>query len=162
MQFRLPVHPPAAEASHWTIFIRLALAGVFIPEGIQKLIFPEILGSGRFIKIGIPYAEFTGPFVGWVEIICGSLILLGLLTRFAAIPLIITMLVAIVSTKIPIWMGQDWALTDHLVFHVRELKSYGFWSFMHETRLDWTMLMGACYLFMTGGGQWSMDRKLAP
>ncbi len=65
------------EAPCWTLLIRLALAGVFIPEGIQKLIYPDLLGAGRFLKMGIPYSEFTGPFVGWVEIICGSLILLG-------------------------------------------------------------------------------------
>lgn len=147
-------------ASCWTIFIRLSLAGVFIPEGIQKLIYPELLGTGRFIKMGIPYPEFTGPLVGWVEIICGSLVLLGLLTRLAAIPLIITMLVAITATKIPIWMGQDWVVTETITFYLRELKTYGFWSFMHEARLDWAMLMNACYLLVVGGGQWSLDRQV--
>ena len=150
----------STDAPRWTIFIRLALAGVFIPEGIQKLIYPEMLGAGRFIKMGIPYPEFTGPLVGWVEIICGSLILLGLFTRLATVPLIITMLVAITATKIPIWMGHDWVLTDSITFYVRELKTYGFWSFMHEARLDWAMLMGACYLFFVGGGQWSLDKRV--
>lgn len=145
------------EAPSWTLLIRLALAGVFIPEGIQKLIHPDLLGAGRFLKMGIPYSEFTGPLVGWVEIICGSLILLGLLTRLAAMPLIITMLVAIVATKIPIWMGSDWVVTENITFHLRELKTYGFWSFLHETRLDWAMLMGACYLLAVGSGQWSLD-----
>jgi len=148
------------EASRWSILIRLALAGVFIPEGIQKLMFPEILGSGRFAKIGIPYPEFMGPFVGWVEIICGSLILIGLFSRLAAAPIIITMLVAIFTTKIPIWMGQDWLLTETMIFYVRDLKAYGFWSFMHEARLDWTMLMAACYLFIVGSGQWSIDKLM--
>ena len=37
---------------------------VFLPEGIQKLAFPEVLGAGRFAKIGIPYPEVMGPFVG--------------------------------------------------------------------------------------------------
>ncbi len=148
------------DAPRWTIFIRLALAGVFIPEGIQKLIYPEMLGAGRFIKMGIPYPEFTGPLVGWVEIICGSLILLGLFTRLAAVPLIIIMLVAITATKIPIWMGQDWVLTDSITFYVRELKTYGFWSFMHEARLDWAMLMNACHLLFVGGGQWSLDKRV--
>jgi len=108
------------------MFIRLSLALVFIPEGIQKLIYPDALGAGRFLKMGIPYAEFTGPFVGWVEIICGSLIILGLLTRLAAIPLIITMLVAIIATKIPILVGHDWVVTKTIIFYVRELKTYGF------------------------------------
>jgi uncharacterized membrane protein YphA (DoxX/SURF4 family) len=138
----------------------LSLAGVFIPEGLQKLIYPELLGTGRFIKMGIPYPELTAPFVGWVEIICGSLILMGLLTRWAAAPLIITMLVAITATKIPIWMGRDWVVTESIIFYLRELKTYGFWSFMHEARLDWAMLMNACYLFAVGGGQWSLDKVI--
>jgi putative oxidoreductase len=160
MKYKMPACVYKTDASPWTMLIRLGLAGVFIPEGIQKLIYPEMLGSGRFMKIGIPYPEFTGPFVGWIEIICGSLILFGLLTRLAAAPLIITMLVAIITTKIPIWMGQDWVLTETIIFYVRELKTYGFWSFMHETRLDWAMLMGACYLFIVGAGQCSLDKQL--
>jgi putative oxidoreductase len=160
VKHRIPTYLTTTHASCWTIFIRLSLAGVFIPEGIQKLIHPEILGTGRFIKMGMPYPEFTGPFVGWVEIICGALILMGLLTRLATVPLIITMLVAITATKIPIWMGRDWVVTETITFYVRELKTYGFWSFMHETRLDWAMLMGACYLLVVGGGQWSLDKQV--
>ena len=68
---------------------------MFFPEGIQKLIFPDILGAGRFANIGIPYPEVMGPFVGIVEIIGGALIILGLFTRLAAIPLIVIMIVAI-------------------------------------------------------------------
>ena len=95
-------------AEGWTILVRLMVGlVVFLPEGIQKLAFPEILGAGRFANIGIPYPEAMGPFVGTVEIVCGSLIILGLLTRLAAIPLIVIMVVAIVSTKLPIWAGHD-------------------------------------------------------
>lgn len=145
-------------SSRWAIFVRLSLGFVFLPEGIQKLIFPDALGAGRFLKIGIPYPEIMGPFVGWVELICGALLLLGLFTRFAAIPLIITMIVAFITTKIPIWMGHDWVITESLTFYVRELKTYGFWSFMHESRTDWAMLTGAIYLLLSGGGRWSLDR----
>lgn len=89
--------------SPWTILIRLAVGlVVFFPEGIQKLIFPDILGAGRFAKIGIPYPEMMGPFVGMVELVCGALIILGLFTRLAAIPLIVTMIVALIATKLPI------------------------------------------------------------
>ena len=95
-------------ASGWVILIRLMVGlAVFFPEGIQKLIFPEILGAGRFTRIGIPLADVMGPFVGVVEIVCGALIMVGLLTRLAAIPLIITMIVAIVSTKIAILLGHE-------------------------------------------------------
>ena len=76
---------------------------VFFPEGIQKLTYPDLLGAGRFAKIGIPYPDLMGPFVGAVETICGALIILGLFTRLASIPLIVIMIVAIVSTKIPIF-----------------------------------------------------------
>ena len=128
---------------------------VFLPEGVQKLVFPALLGSGRFAKIGIPWPDLLGPFVGSVETVCGALILLGLLTRLAAVPLIVTMVVAIVSTKIPILLGRDW-----LVFHVAALPRYGVWSFLHETRTDWAMLMGTLYLLAVGAGRWSVDAAL--
>ena len=144
-----------ASAGAWGICVRLAVGLVFLPEGIQKLLFPEILGSGRFADIGIPYPQITGPFVGWIELVCGLLILLGLFTRLAALPLIITMVVAIIATKIPIWLGHDW-----LIFNVRELSRYGFWSFLHETRADWAMLAGSVYLLAVGGGPWALDELL--
>ncbi|WP_086485910.1 DoxX family protein [Sphingobium sp. GW456-12-10-14-TSB1] len=139
----------------WTILVRLLLAGVFVPEGIQKLIFPEILGAGRFAKIGIPWPEFTGPLVGWFELGCGLLLLVGLFGRLASVPIIVIMIVAIVSTKIPILLGHDW-----LIFHVRSLDSYGFWSMAHETRTDWAMLLGAVFVLLSGSGRWSLDERL--
>ncbi len=145
------------QASCWTILVRL-LVGlvVFFPEGIQKLLFPVALGAGRFLRIGIPWPDAMGPFVGVVEIVCGALIILGLMTRLAAIPLIIVMLVAILSTKIPIWMGQDlW------IFHLPKMERYGFWSMVHEARADLTMLLGCLYLLAVGGGTCSLDAWLA-
>src|SRR5436190_21591008 len=88
------------------ILIRLAIGAVFLSEGIQKFLFPNDIGVGRFVKVGIPASEAMGPFVGTVEIVCGSLMLLGLLTRLAAIPLIIDICVALISTKIPIVLGH--------------------------------------------------------
>src|ERR1700730_16070501 len=145
------------QASGWVILIRL-LVGlvVFFPEGIQKLAFPNILGAGRFANIGIPYPEIIGPFVGAVETICGALIILGLLTRLAAIPLIVIMLVAIVSTKVPILLGHDF-----WIFHVPKLPHYGFWPMMHEARADFDMLLGALYLLIEGAGAWSVDAMLS-
>jgi uncharacterized membrane protein YphA (DoxX/SURF4 family) len=144
-------------APGWSIFVRL-LVGliVFLPEGIQKLAFPDILGAGRFASIGIPYPELMGPFVGVVEIICGVLIILGLLTRPAAVPLIIIMIVAIVSTKLPILLGHEvW------IFHLPKLPRYGFWSMAHEARADFDMLLGSIYLLIAGAGAWSLDAVLA-
>jgi putative oxidoreductase len=142
------------EAPGWSILVRL-LVGlvVFLPEGIQKLMFPDILGAGRFARIGIPFPDLMGPFVGVVETICGSLIILGLFTRLAAVPLIIIMIVALVSTKLPILLGHDvW------MFHLAaDIKRTGFWSMMHEARADLTMLLGCLYLIIVGAGRWSLD-----
>jgi len=145
------------KAGAWTVLIRL-LVGlvVFFPEGIQKLIFPAILGAGRFARIGIPWPDVLGPFVGLVETTCGLLIILGLLTRLAAIPLIIVIIVAIVSTKVPMVVGHDVG-----IFHVAKLPRYGFWSMAHEARNDFCMLLGAIYLLIEGAGQWSFDAQLA-
>jgi putative oxidoreductase len=141
-----------------TILVRL-LVGlcVFLPEGIQKLVFADVLGAGRFAKVGIPFPDAMGPFVGIVEIICGSFIILGLFTRLAAIPLIIVMIVALASTKIPILLGRNvW------IFHLaQDIKRTGFWSMMHEARLDFTMLLGCVYLLIVGAGRWSLDALLA-
>jgi putative oxidoreductase len=144
-------------AEGWTILVRQMVGlVVFLPEGIQKLAFPEILGAGRFANIGIPYPEAMGPFVGTVEVVCGTLIILGLLTRLAAIPLIVIMVGAIVSTKLPIWAGHDiW------IFHMPKLARYGFWSMAHEARDDFLMLLGSLYLLIAGAGAWSLDAMLA-
>lgn len=147
----------ATRAPGWSILVRL-LVGliVFFPEGVQKLAFPDILGAGRFAHIGMPYPEIMGPFVGVVETICGALIILGLFTRLAAIPLIIIMIVAIVSTKVPILLGHDF-----WIFHVPKLPRYGFWSMAHEARADFDMLLGSLYLLIEGAGAWSLDAMLA-
>jgi putative oxidoreductase len=145
-------------ASGWTILVRL-LVGlvVFFPEGIQKLAFPEILGAGRFARIGIPFPEVMGPFVGGVELVCGVLIIIGLCTRIAAVPLIVIMLVALVSTKLPILLGHDAG-----IFHLSaDIKRLGFWGMLHEARADLTMLLGSVYLLIEGAGQWSLDAVLS-
>jgi len=143
-------------APGWSILVRL-LVGlvVFFPEGIQKLVFPELLGAGRFARIGIPYPDLMGPFVGVVETMCGAFIVGGLLTRLAAIPLIVIMIVAIVSTKVPILLGHDF-----LIFQAPKLARYGFWSMAHEARTDFCMLLGSIYLLIEGAGTWSLDAMI--
>jgi uncharacterized membrane protein YphA (DoxX/SURF4 family) len=128
--------------SKTTILIRLMVGAVFLSEGIQKFLFADALGAGRFEKIGLPWPEFLGSFVGSFEIVCGTLVLLGLLTRLAGIPLIIIMLVAIATTKAEI------------------LAEKGFWEMMHGSRTDWAMLLGSIFLFIKGGGLWSLDKRL--
>lgn len=145
----------ATEAPPATLLVRLLVGGVFLPEGLMKLLYPAWLGAGRFTNIGIPLPEFFGPLVGGFEMVCGSLILLGLLTRAAAIPLIIIMVVAIVSTKLPVLLGHDWWM-----FNVRSLSRYGLAAFEHEWRTDFAMLCGSLFLLFVGAGGWSVDRTL--
>lgn len=136
-----------------TILIRLLVGGVFLEEGIQKILFADLLGAGRFARIGIPAPQVMGPFVGVVEIGCGALILLGLLTRLAAIPLLINICVAIASTKVPILLGHG-----YWHFSLAKLPRYGFWAMASEARTDFSMLMGLLFLLLVGGGcRWSLD-----
>lgn len=123
------------------LLIRIMVGAVFLSEGIQKFLFPAEVGSGRFAKIGLPSPEFLGPFVGGCEIVFGALVLLGLFTRLAVLPLLVIMTVAIISTKIPI------------------LLESGFWSMAHASRNDFCMVMGSLYLLVVGAGKWSLDAK---
>jgi uncharacterized membrane protein YphA (DoxX/SURF4 family) len=133
----LTTNAPAA-----TILIRLMVGAVFLSEGIQKFLFAAEVGAGRFERIGFSAPEFTAQFVACFEIACGLLVLLGLLTRLAVIPLITIMIVAIVSTKIPI------------------LREQGFWKMAHEARTDWSMLAGSLFLLVVGAGALSIDAWL--
>lgn len=130
------------DLSKTTILIRLTVGAVFLSEGIQKFLFPAIRGAGRFEKIGLPSPEFLGSFVGAFEILCGILILLGLLTRLASVPLIVIMLVAFATTKSEVYVEK------------------GFWELLHGSRTDWAMLLGSIFLLIKGGGKWSLDRNL--
>jgi len=123
--------------------IRLMVGAVFLSEGIQKFLFPEIRGAGRFETIGLPNPEFLGSFVGFFEIACGIFVLTGLLTRISVIPLIIIMGVAVISTKIP------------------QLETKGIWETLHASRTDFSMIMGCLFLLMMGGGKWSFDQMLS-
>jgi len=131
---KLPYHKFAG-----TIIIRLMVGLVFLSEGLQKLLLPAENGAGRFAHIGIPYPQFTGPFTGVTEIICGSLLLIGLFTRIACIPLLIVILTAIYTTKIPILLQK------------------GFWAAAHESRADFCMLLGLIFLLLYGAGKYAID-----
>jgi putative oxidoreductase len=145
----------STDAPAATVLIRLLVGSVFLSEGIQKFLFPESVGAGRFAKIGIPWPDATGPFVGGIEIVGGSLVLLGLLTRPAAFILLTNISVAILSTKIPILLGHGFWL-----FSLPDLKRYGFWSMAHEARTDVSMFVGSLFLVIVGAGSWSADKKL--
>jgi putative oxidoreductase len=145
----------ATQAPAAVVLIRLLVGTIFLSEGVQKFLYTAEMGAGRFAKIGIPSPEMMAPFVGVVEAVCGLLLLLGLMTRLATIPLIITMLVAILSTKIPILLGHGfWGFSLHSVPY------YGFWGMAHEMRTDWSLLIGSIFLLIVGAGTWSADAYL--
>lgn len=138
-----------------TILIRLMVGAVFLSEGLQKFLLPETIGAGRFAKIGFAAPHLVAPFVGSFEIACGALVLLGLATRLAAAPLILVMLTALVTTKLPILLGSDLG-----PFRLPNVAQTGFWAMAHEARTDWSMLLGALFLLIVGGGRWSIDALL--
>ena len=133
----------ATDAPPSLILVRLAVGAVFLSEGVQKFLYPADLGVGRFTKIGIPSPEIMAPFVGVVEIVCGALVLAGFLSRLAATALIIDMLVAISTTKIPLLLRS------------------GFWAMAHEARTDYAMLLCLICLLVAGAGRWSADARLS-
>ncbi|AOZ98746.1 DoxX family protein [Flavobacterium commune] len=124
------------------ILIRLIVGAVFLSEGIQKFLFPALRGAGRFEKIGLPSPEFLGSFVGAFEIICGLLLLIGLFSRLASIPLIVIMLVALAITKSEVYLEE------------------GLWELIHESRTDWAMLLGSFFLLIEGSGGYSFDKMI--
>jgi uncharacterized membrane protein YphA (DoxX/SURF4 family) len=124
------------------IFIRLIVSLIFISEGIQKYLFLEYLGPGRFSEIGFSHAFFWAYFTGAFEILCGALVLFGLVTRLASIPLLIIMITAFVTTKLPILINK------------------GFWSFSHEYRTDFALTLLLILLIIYGGGKRSVDLKI--
>mgnify|MGYP001636540219 CR=1 FL=1 len=123
------------------ILIRIIVGLIFLSEGIQKFLFPDLLGPGRFEKIGFTDPAFWAYFTAAFEIICGLMILTGFVTRIAVIPLFIIMVTAFISTKWPL------------------LRDKGFWVMAHEYRTDFAMTLLLIYLFFSGGGSHSLDSK---
>lgn len=125
------------------IFIRLAVGLIFSTQGILKYIDPH-MGVLRFAKIGFAYPEFTAHFVGTFEIACGLLVLIGLFTKIATIPLLMVILTAIATTKIPELFRPD----------------QGFWFMVSDARTDFAMTMSLLFLISVGAGSWSLDAWL--
>lgn len=123
------------------ILIRIVIGLIFLSEGIQKFLFPDILGPGRFEKIGFTDPSFWAYFTATFEIICSLMILIGLFTRIAAIPLLIIMITAFISTKLPLLIDK------------------GFWVMAHEYRTDFAMTLLLIYLVFSGGGSLSFDSE---
>lgn len=132
------------------VLIRFYVGVVFAGEGALKFLRPASLGTGRFDKAGILAAGFFAAFDGLFEIACGIMILVGLLTRLAAVPMIIDMLGALLITKLPILWGRT------PLFRME----HGWWDFIHESRVDVAQLCGILFLLLVGAGTYSLDARI--
>jgi putative oxidoreductase len=132
------------------ILIRLMTGWVFFWEGIIKFVFVN-QGVGRFTKLGIPFPEFSAHFVGGLEIVGGVLLILGFLTRWICVPFIIEMVVAILSTKISLFLG-----TYPLALPPVPPQT-GFWAVLHESRSDLAQIFCSTFLLIAGPGVLSLD-----
>ncbi len=140
----------ATRASGAVVLIRLYVGLIFAGEGILKFVRPDTLGPGRFINAGIPAGSFFAYLDGVFEIVCGLLILVGLFTRLATLPMIVDMLGALGITKVPLLWG-------HAPLYPKE---GGFWDFFHEGRLEVAMLCGSVFLLVVGAGTFSLDARM--
>lgn len=145
-------HPPI-NGPRSTLFLRLMAGGVFFWEGILKFVYTN-QGVGRFTKIGIPYPHETAVFVACLEIVGGLLLISGLGTRLIAIPFIIEMIVAILTTKISLYLG-----TSPLP-QPPALPKVGIWAVLHEIRADYAQILTTTFLLINGPGRWSLDAIL--
>jgi uncharacterized membrane protein YphA (DoxX/SURF4 family) len=143
------------ETSPWAFLIRFAVGFVFLTEGLNKLVNPAERGVGRFEGLGFPAPEVFATGVAGIEILAGTLLILGLFTRVAALVLAVVALNAIVLTKLPVLLG-----TGILTFGGVDASFYGVWGFLYEWRLDFTMFVGAIYLVLAGPGKGSLDERL--
>jgi len=150
--FNWLMHPPT-EGPKSTIFLRLMAGGVFLWEGILKFVYAS-QGIGRFTKLGMPLPHFTADFVACLEIVGGLLLLSGLMTRLIAIPFIVEMIVAILSTKISLYLG-----TSPLPLPAAPPK-VGMWAVLHEVRSEYAQMLTAVFLMINGPGRWSLDALL--
>jgi putative oxidoreductase len=136
-----------------TLLLRLMAGGVFLWEGILKFVYPN-QGVGRFLKLGMPIPAFTADFVACLEIVGGLLLLSGLLTRLIAVPFIVEMIVAILSTKVALYLG-----TSPLPLPPA-LPRVGMWAVLHEVRSEYAQIMTVLFLLVNGPGRWSLDAVL--
>lgn len=118
---------------------RITVGWVFMQSGWGKLThLPDIIKY--FGELGIPMPEFQAPFAASAELVCGVLILAGLFTRLATVPLIIVMIVAIITARKGDYEGVA--------------SLFGFIEYLYIVLLLW--------LGVAGAGPLSLDRLLAP
>ena len=145
-------NPPVAGQST-ILILRLMAGGVFFFEGILKFVYIN-QGVGRFTKLGFLMPELTANFIGATEIIGGLFLLLGIFTRFTAFWFVVEMIVAILSTKISLYLG-----TSPLPLPAVPPK-IGFWAVEHESRSDMAQLLTCLFLLIEGAGKKSVDAFL--
>ena len=144
---------PPTDGPASALLLRMMAGGVFLWEGILKFVYVN-QGVGRFTKLGMPFPHFTAGFVGYLEIVGGLLLLSGLMTRLIAIPFIIEMIVAILSTKISLYLG-----TSPLPLPPSP-PQFGMWAVLHEVRSEYAQLLTTASLLISGPGKWSLDAVL--
>jgi uncharacterized membrane protein YphA (DoxX/SURF4 family) len=147
------LRPSVGQPTHATLLLRLAVGGVFVSSGIVKFLF-ENQGAGRFARIGLPDPAALSTFVGGTEILCGSLLIAGLFVRVAALPLFVDMVVAIVTTKLPLLFGPG-------PEPIAAAPKTGLWAFAYQARLDLTMLFACAFFVVAGAGLFSLDALLS-
>ena len=136
------------------ILIRVVVGLVFLTEGILKFLHPGELGSGRFAHIGLPLPYITAPLVGAIEIAAGAAVIVNLYAGDAAILLLLVIITALITTKIPILLGR------HLgPFAPPKLEHYGLLSFLHEARTDLSMLFGLVAILLDSGVRMGRRRR---
>ena len=145
---------PPATAPRATVLIRLMAGSVFFWEGVMKFVFPATLGVGRFTKLGIPFPDLMASFVGVVEIVGGLMLITGLLTRVVSVPLLIDMVVAMLTTKVPLYLGT-YPLAPPPV-----PPQFGFWAVLHEIRSDEAQFLCTAFLLAVGAGPLAIDAWL--
>jgi putative oxidoreductase len=131
--------PTARRLDAALAILRLVVGVVFIAHGAQKLFVFGLAGvTGAFTQMGVPIPAVTGPLVAFVEFFGGIALVVGLLTRLAALGLAINMLGAILLVKL----------------------RGGFFS-PNGIEFELTLLAGALALALAGAGDFSIDRAIA-
>ena len=128
------------------ILIRVMVGLVFVLEGSLKFLRPEELGAGRFEALGLPIPQFLAPLVGGMEIGGGAAILLNLYAGDAALALLVVIVTALVTTKLPILLGRPLG-----PFPLEKLKEYGWLNFFHQARTDFCMVLGLLAIVIDSG-----------